>query len=79
MVSHDEKSQAGLVLDHLLSGAEINPMEALKKYGCYRLGAVIFNLKREGYKINTRIERFKKPNGRNGHYAVYKLEENIYV
>ena len=73
MASHDEKSQAGLVLKHLLSGAEINPLEALNKYGCYRLGAVIFNLKREGYKIHTRIERFKKPNGRDGRYAVYKL------
>ena len=79
MASHNEKSQAGLVLGHLLSGAEINPLEALNKYGCYRLGAVIFNLKQEGYKIRTRIEHFKKPNGRNGHYAVYKLEENIYV
>ena len=73
MASHDGKSQAGLILNHLLSGEEINPMEALKKYGCYRLGAVIFNLKREGYKIRTRIERFTKPNGRKGHYAVYKL------
>ena len=73
MASHNEKSQAGLVLNHLLSGAEINPLEALNKYGCYRLGAVIFTLKREGYKIRTRIEHFTKPNGRKGHYAVYKL------
>lgn len=79
MAIHSEDAQVGLVLKHLLSGKEINPLEALTKYGCYRLGAVIFNLKREGYKIHTRIERFKKPNGRKGHYAVYKMEENINV
>lgn len=75
MAIHQDNSQAGLVLKHLQSGKEINPLEALNKYGCYRLGAVIYNLKREGYKIQTRIERFKKPSGRDGHYAVYKLEE----
>ena len=76
---HSNESQAGLILNHLESGKEINPLEALSKYGCYRLGAIIFNLKREGYKIHTRIERFKKPNGRKGHYAVYKMEENLNV
>ena len=75
MAFHNEDSQPGLVLNHLLSGEEINPLEALNKYGCYRLGAVIFLLKREGYKIHTRLEHYTKPNGRKGHYAVYKLEE----
>lgn len=75
MAVHYDNSQAALVLKHLESGKEINPLEALNKYGCYRLGAVIYNLKRDGYKIHTRIERFKKPSGRDGHYAVYKLEE----
>lgn len=75
MAIHYDDSQAGLILKHLESGREINPLEALSKYGCYRLGAIIYNLKHEGYKIQTRIERFKKPSGRDGHYAVYKLEE----
>lgn len=75
MANHHSNSQAGLILDHLLSGKEISPIEALNKYGCYRLGAIIFNLKREGYRIQTRIHRYKKPSGRDGHYAIYKLEE----
>ena len=79
MAIHEENSQAGLILNHLESGKEINPLEALSKYGCYRLGAVIFSLKREGYKIHTRIEHFTKPNGRKGHYAVYKMEEKSNV
>ncbi len=75
MAVHHSDSQAGLILNHLLLGNEISPIEALNKYGCYRLGAIIFNLKREGYKIHTRIHRYKKPSGRDGHYAGYKLEE----
>ena len=75
MAIHSSDSQVALILDHLISGKEINPMEALEKYGCFRLGAVIYVLKDEGYKIHTRIHRYKKPSGRNGHYAVYKLEE----
>lgn len=79
MAVHDINSQAGMVLKHLQSGKEINPLEALSKYGCYRLGAVIFALKQDGYKINTRIERFTKPSGRKGCHAVYKMEENVNV
>ncbi len=75
MAVHDVNSQIGLVLRHLNTGKEINPLEALNKYGCYRLGAVIYSLKKEGYKIQTRIEHFKKPSGRKGCYAVYKLED----
>lgn len=79
MACHKGNSQAGLILMHLLSGKEINPIQALNEYGCYRLGAVIFNLKKEGWLIQTRIERFTKSNGRKGHYAVYKLEDSLNV
>ena len=79
MAIHSENSQIALVLKHLLSGEEITPIEALNKYGCYRLGAVIFNLKKEGYRIKTRMEYFKKPTGTTGNYAVYKLEEETNV
>ena len=70
---HGEDSQIMLVLNHLKTGAEITPIEALNKYGVFRLGAVIFDLKQEGYLIERRLEYFKKPSGRKGHYAVYKL------
>lgn len=73
MAVHHNDSQTGLILSHLQSGREINPIEALNKYGCFRLGTVIFNLKQEGYTIHTRIHRYKKPSGREGHYAIYKL------
>lgn len=75
MPKHKADSQAMLVLEHLKTGAEINPLEALSLYGIYRLGAIIFILRGEGYGISSRLEFFKKPSGRKGHYAVYKLEE----
>ena len=76
MATHRNDSQVTLILNHLKSGKEITPMEALELYGCFRLGAIIFNLKEEGYKIHTRIHRYKKPSGKRGLYAIYKLEEN---
>ena len=72
-MEHRAGSQTTLILNHLLTGAEIRPLEALQKYGVYRLGAVIYNLKKEGYVISTRTEYFEKPSGYLGHYAVYKL------
>jgi hypothetical protein len=75
-MAHEINSQISQILRHLESGKEINPMDALTKYGCFRLGAVIYALKKEGYKISSRLHYYKKPSGRDGHYAIYKMEEN---
>lgn len=75
MATHRDDSQVTDILKHLKSGREINPLEALKKYGAYRLGAIIHILRGEGYNISTRIEYYKKSSGKKGHYAVYKLED----
>lgn len=76
MVRHRVDSQVTVILNHLQTGAEINPLEALSKYGVYRLGAIIFILKEEGYNIKSRRQEYKKPSGKKGHYAVYRLEED---
>ncbi len=76
MAKHSSDSQVMLVLNHMKTKGEINPHIALSKYGCFRLGAVIYILKREGYCIATRLEFYTKPSGRQGHYAVYRLEES---
>jgi hypothetical protein len=70
------RTQKELVLEHLQAHKQITPLEALSLYGCYRLGAIIFKLKREGHKILTELEICKKDNGSRTRYAVYKLEEN---
>ena len=76
MAKHKSDSQVTLILNHLKSGKEINPKEALSKYGCLRLGAIIFILKEEGHSISSRLHLYTKPSGKKGRYAVYKLEEN---
>lgn len=45
------KTQA--VLDWLKTHASISSMEATKNFGATRLSAIIFNLKRKGYNIET--------------------------
>ena len=43
------------VLTHLQNHGSITPLEALEKYGSFRLGALIFNLRKEGHDIETNI------------------------
>lgn len=45
------KTQA--VLDWLKTHASISSMEAINNFGATRLSAIIFNLKRKGYNIET--------------------------
>jgi len=50
-------SKQSKVLAHLVSGKTITPIEALELYGSFRLGALIFNLRADGHKINTEIAK----------------------
>ena len=45
------KTQA--VLDWLKTHASISSMEAINNFGATRLGAIIFNLRKRGYNIET--------------------------
>ena len=55
------------ILSHLLTRGSITPLDALALYGCFRLGARIFDLRRLGYNIETRFVGDKKK------YAQYTL------
>ena len=74
MTKHSEDAQISLVLKHLKREKAITPLEALHLYGCYRLGAIIFDLRAEGHNITTEVVHYKKENGRRGNHAVYRLE-----
>lgn len=63
------KSQNALILKALMKGARLTPIDALKRFGCFRLGARIADLKKAGHKIKTRI--VSKGNKR---FAEYSLE-----
>jgi hypothetical protein len=64
-------TQLEAIKAHLLSGKSITSLEALFQFGCLRLGARIYDLKRQGMKINsTMIEVNKK------HVSKYYLNFN---
>lgn len=46
-------SQKEQILEHMRRIGPITPMEALRLYGCFRLGARIWELKQEGNEIES--------------------------
>jgi len=68
-------TQKDYVLQHLRRFGSIEPLTALREYGCYRLGAVIFNLRKEGYSIATEImDSVSRITGRPVRFAKYILK-----
>lgn len=67
-------TQRRRVVEHLRTYKTIQPMEALKEYGIYRLGAVIYDLRADGWDIETEnvvsFNIFKEKT----HYAKYILK-----
>ncbi len=45
----DSRSQTDRILDYLLTGKSITPLEALDLFKCFRLGARIADIKARGY------------------------------
>ena len=56
------------VLTELQTGRSLTPMDALKEFGCFRLGARIKDLRNEGINIITTMV---KQNGKR--FASYRL------
>lgn len=49
-------TQLEMILADLKKGFKITPLQALTDYGCFRLGARIHDLKRQGYQIDTEMK-----------------------
>lgn len=64
-------NQQWRILDHLIRNRTISPLEALDVYGCYRLGARIYDLRQAGIKIKT----IRKQNEEKS-WAEYRLVED---
>jgi hypothetical protein len=63
------KTQTQNIIEHLKQGNSITPIEALNQFGCFRLGARIFEIKQLGYDIDTK----KISVGDHKHVAEYSL------
>jgi hypothetical protein len=48
-------SQIDDVRAYLMKGKALAPIQALAKFGCFRLAAIIFNLRAEGFIIETEM------------------------
>ena len=62
------KTQKQQLQDHLIKGKSITPIEALNKFGCFRLAARIADLRNEGVNIAT-----KYVNKKSKTFASYSL------
>ena len=63
-----------LILHHLQTWGSITPREADELYGCMRLGARIYDLKRQGYPIiSERVEGVNR-RGDKCHWARYRMK-----
>lgn len=65
--------QCALIRAHLESGKAISQREAIEQYGCYRLGARIFDLRAAGMDIITETGTGRNRYGKPVKFAVYRL------
>lgn len=63
-------SQAECILADLRKGKKITPLDALEDYGCFRLGARIWDLRKDGHPIKMELFEDRRKGKR---YARYWL------
>ena len=64
------ESQNTRILAYLKSGRKITPLDALYQFGCFRLGARIYDLRRRGEAIESRMIEITSP-------AVYSGKKRV--
>lgn len=67
--------QADRVLKYMRDFGSITQLEAMQDLGCMRLGARVYDRKREGYAIKKEMETSKNRYGEDTSYARYRLVE----
>lgn len=65
-------TQTNRVLNYMIDHGSITQKDAINEFGCYRLAAKIFDLRKEGYVIETERKPFRNEYT-SGFYAKYKL------
>lgn len=68
-------TQYDRVLDHLKKNKKLSQKQAINLYGAYRLSAIIYTLRKDGYNITTNFKSGKNRFGDNVSWAEYKLEK----
>jgi hypothetical protein len=71
-----QRSKTADVLRHLEEHGSITSMEAIELFGATRPSAIIFNLRKRGYDIETVTEGALDRYGRAANYARYVLRRD---
>lgn len=66
-------TQSEMILRYMHENGSITPWEAMREFGCMRLGARIWDLKKAGYAILTDSETRKNRFGKPVTFARYRL------
>ena len=63
-----KRSQEARIIDYLAAGHALTPVDALNRFGCFRLSARIHELRKQGHEIiESRVNRRGKT------YSCYRL------
>jgi hypothetical protein len=66
-------TQQDRIINYLNDYCTITPLQAMRDLGCYRLSARIFDLKENGYNIDTKMVEVKNRYGGTTKVAEYSL------
>lgn len=66
-------TQCDLILRYMQDEGGITPWEAMKEFGCMRLGARIYDLKRRGHAIERTLVSDVNRYGKRVQYARYSV------
>lgn len=72
MTDPTKRTQKEQILEHLEKFGSITPLEAQRFYGCMRLGARIWDLRKDGHNIVKEIVEVMTRSGK-AHVARYRL------
>ena len=66
-------SQSAMILEYLRANGSITQQQAVELFGCYRLGARIYDLKAAGHPISSVLEEGVNRYGARTRYSRYTL------
>lgn len=67
-------TQREMILQYMQDTGSITPLDALREFGCMRLGARIFDLRKSGIEIRRVLEQRENRYGKTVSFARYYLE-----
>ena len=68
-------TQCDMILRYMQDTGSITPWEAMREFGCMRLGARIYDLRRRGHEIERTLVSDRNRYGKRVSYARYTLPQ----